>query len=125
MKLFGKSSPQNLEFKQWAEMAQDDPELFERLRLAAINEAIEEAPESQQQRLRCLQWRIDQERRKATNPLSACVRISRMMWESVSGQGGLLENLNKIQAVVAGRETVISDSAPKAEILAFRSTVDR
>ena len=125
MKLFGKSSPQNLEFKQWVKMAQDDPELFERLRLEAINEAIEDAPESHQQRLRCLQWRIDQERRKASNPLSACVRISRMMWESVSGQGGLLENLNQIQAVVAGRKTAFAEPAPKAEVLAFRPGTNR
>lgn len=121
MKLFGNSSPQNLEFRQWAEMAEENPELFESLRQAAIEEAIAAAPPAHRERLRCLQWRIDQERRKASNPLSACVRISRMMWESVSGPGGLLENLSQIQAMMAGRGRAKVEQAPKAEILPFRS----
>ena len=65
MKLFGESSPENLEFKQWVEMAEKDPELFERLRQNAIDEVIEKAPSGHRQRLRCLQWRIDQERRRS------------------------------------------------------------
>ena len=54
MKLFGDSSPDNLDFKQWVEMAKNDPELFENLRQKAINEVIEKAPEAQRQRLRSL-----------------------------------------------------------------------
>ncbi|MCP4287458.1 MAG: DUF3135 domain-containing protein [Gammaproteobacteria bacterium] len=122
MKLFGESSPENLEYKQWVEMARNDPELFENLRREAIDEVIEKAPESHRQRLRSLQWRIDQERRRSTSPLGACVRISRMMWESVAGRGGLLENLSQIKKVPFG-QSVSMASAPKAEVVEFRSRV--
>lgn len=120
MKLFGESSPENMEFKQWVEMAEKDPELFERLRQSAINDVIENAPTGHRQRLRCLQWRIDQERRRSNSALGACIRISHMMWESVAGRGGLLENLSRI------KDSPFSQGAPlepaaKAEVVPFRS----
>lgn len=52
-------------------------------------------PEERQPRLRGLQWRIDQIRRTARTPLASCIRISRMMWDSVLGEGGLHETLNR------------------------------
>lgn len=125
MKLFGKSSPENLEFRQWAEMAKEDPTQFEKLRLEAINDVIQSAPSTHRQRLRCLQWRIDQERRRASNPLSACVRLSQMMWESVSGSGGLLENLNQLQASMTGQGGGGVDLGPKAEVVPLHSSVNR
>ena len=120
MKLFGESSPENMEFNQWVEMAEKDPELFEKLRQSAINDVIESAPTEHRQRLRCLQWRIDQERRRSKNPLGACVRISRMMWESVAGRGGLLENLSQIKEYPFSRGAALEPAA-KAEVLPFRS----
>lgn len=120
MKLFGESSPENMEFKQWVEMAKNDPELFERLRQNAIDEIIENAPEGHRQRLRCLQWRIDQERSRSKSALGACIRISRMMWESVAGRGGLLESLCQIKDSPFNPGTPLAP-APKAEIVPFRS----
>lgn len=120
VKLFGESSPQNLEYKQWVEMAENDPELFERLRQRAIEEVIEKAPETHRQRLRCLQWRIDQERRRSKNPLGACIRISQMMWESVAGHGGLLDHLSKIKGDAISQSISIG-SVAKAEVVPFRS----
>jgi hypothetical protein len=78
-----------LDFDSMSQIAQEDPQGFERLRQAAIDEVIESAPRDQQHRLRCLQWRIDQERRNCT-PLSACLKISRMMWDHLLGSEGLL-----------------------------------
>jgi len=120
VKLFGESSPENMEFKPWAEMAEKEPELFERLRQRAIDEVIENAPTGHRQRLRCLQWRIDQERRRSTSALGACVRISRMMWESVAGRGGLLENLSQIKDYPFNRNASFEPAA-KAEVVPFRS----
>lgn len=120
MKLFGESSPENLEFKQWVEMAKNDPELFEKLRQKAIAEVIENAPSGHRQRLRCLQWRIDQERRQSKNALGACVRISRMMWESVAGRGGLLENLSQIKDTPFSHGARL-EPATKADVVPFRS----
>lgn len=78
-----------LDFDSMSRIAKEDPREFERLRQEAIDEFIESAPEERRQRLRCLQWRIDQERRNCS-PLSACLKISNMMWEHLLGAEGLL-----------------------------------
>ncbi len=72
----------DFDFSHFAELAQNDPEGFERARQRLIDELIEQAPAGQQQRLRGLQFRIDMERRRAKTPYAACVRVSRMMWET-------------------------------------------
>ncbi len=107
-----------LDFDHWANTARTNPHLFEEMRRQAIEEVIAQAPKEQQQRLRCLQWRIDQERRQAKSPLGACIRISRMMWESVSGSNGLLEQLHRL----SNHRTPISANArQRAKVLAFAS----
>jgi len=57
-----------MNFDTWSEMARDDPEAFESMRRAAIEAVIAQAPEANRERLRRLQWRIDQERRLAHSP---------------------------------------------------------
>jgi len=88
------------DFDHWFDtmmsMAKDDPEGFEHLRQQMINAVIDDAPEDSRRRLIGLQWRVDQERRLAKTPMGACIRISNMMWESVTGEGGLLEQLNAV-----------------------------
>ena len=90
----------NTDFDQWfdtmKDMAKDDPEAFERLRQQMIDALIDDAPEANRRRLIGLQWRVDQERLLARTPMGACIRISNMMWESVTGEGGLLEQLNRV-----------------------------
>jgi hypothetical protein len=79
----------SLNFDTMTVIAKEDPVEFERLRQIAIDEFIESAPPDRRERLRGLQWRIDQERRNRT-PLSACIRISKMMWDHLLGPNGLL-----------------------------------
>lgn len=86
-----------IDFDEWSALATNDPVRFEALRAQALDEAIRRAPPDRQHRLRCLQWRVDQVRRTSRTPIAACVRISRMMWDSVTGQGGLLENLDDLR----------------------------
>ncbi len=86
----------DLDFDCWSSFAQHDPEAFERLRCEAIDELIESAPEHMQQRLRGLQWQIDQVRRQSKTPMDACRRLSDMMWDRLVGEGGLLEALNTL-----------------------------
>jgi hypothetical protein len=86
-----------IDFETWARLAREDPQAFEERRLEAIAEVIDSAPERSRERLRCLQWRIDQERRLARTPLAACMRISQMMWRSVLGDGGLQQRLGDLQ----------------------------
>ena len=97
-----KCTPGEMDFDAWLEVARRDPQAFEALRLAAIEEAIEKAPQANRARLRRLQWRIDQERRLAHSPIDACIRTSRLMWRGVIGPGGLQERLNELQARLGG-----------------------
>jgi hypothetical protein len=90
------------EFHHWALLADCDPQAFENLRRELIEQFIQEAPEERRQKLRCLQWRIDQERRLSKSPLGACIRLTRMMWDKVMAQGGLLDNLQQLSKDLEG-----------------------
>jgi hypothetical protein len=88
-----KDRVEKLDFDQLAQLAQDDPQAFEARREAAIEALIESLPVERQERMRRLQWRIDQERRLAKSPMGACIRLSRLMWRQVLGEGGLRDRL--------------------------------
>lgn len=83
-----------VDFDSWSKLARSDPEAFEARRAQAIEQMIQRMPAHKQQRMRCLQWKIDQVRARASNPLSACIKLSDMMWESLAGPGGLREALD-------------------------------
>lgn len=106
-----KTKTAEIDFDTWAEVARDDPEAFEAMRLKAIEEAIDSAPQDNRERLRRLQWRIDQERRLARTPMAACMRISRMMWRAVLGPNGLNDRFAELQRTVSGRA---ADGPPAA-----------
>lgn len=87
-------SPQTpFDFDRWRYLAENDPPGFERRRREALERIIQSAPPAKRQRLRALQWRIDQVRRRSATPLGACVHLTRMMWQAVLGERGLLEAL--------------------------------
>jgi len=114
-----------IDFDTWSEMARSDPETFELMRQVAIEAAIEGASESNRQRLRCLQWRIDQERRLARTPMAACLRISRMMWRTVLGPGGLNDRFGELQGLFSDRPGGLpSDESPGGQVVAFARTRD-
>ena len=83
----------DLDFDALCALAQHDPAAFESHRARVIQAAIERAPAGRRQRLHRLQWRVDQVRRRSATPLAACISLSDMMWESVTGEHGLLETL--------------------------------
>ena len=83
-----------VDFDQWTDLAKTDPAAFEKKRAEVIEDMIQRMPAHKQQRMRCLQWKIDQVRARASNPLSACIKLSDMMWESLAGPGGLREVLD-------------------------------
>lgn len=113
-----------IDFDTWSEMARNDPRAFEAMRLAAIEAVIESAPEANRERLRRLQWRIDQERRLARTPMAACLRISRMMWRAVLGPGGLNERFSELQGTFHGQTgEPVTRQAP-AEVLSFARSRD-
>lgn len=106
--------PEPFDFDAWMKLAQSDPQAFEERRKRVIEEAIAQAPEHMQVRLRALQWRIDMERNRASNPLSACIRLSGMMWEMVYGESGLISAIGEL----TGKSQLPHHSA---DILAFKS----
>jgi hypothetical protein len=83
-----------IDFDQWATLARTDPAAFEARRAERIEALLRNAPPARQERLRRLQWRIDQIRRTSATPLAACIRISGMMWASVCGPCGMVQALN-------------------------------
>jgi hypothetical protein len=77
------SSICEFDFEKWALLASSDPESFEQLRHDKIMAVIEKATSTHQQRLRKLQWRIDQVRNKnKTSTMAACLAISDLMWDT-------------------------------------------
>jgi len=107
----------HIDFDEWSQLAQDNPEAFEQRRLAVIASTIASAPHCRRQRLQGLQWRIDQTRRRASSPMGACVAISRMMMDAVYGDNGLRDSLTSLT----------NDEPPpaprrNARILPFRPT---
>lgn len=83
----------HIDFDTWARLAETDPERFEDLRDRVLNYCITRARSDHQDRLRCLQWRINQVRNTASNPLSACISISNMMWDTFGHLGEAYEDL--------------------------------
>ena len=84
----------SFDFDEWKNLAERDPKAFERQRKRAIDEVIASSPESAQGRLRGLQWQIDMQRGRSSNPTQSCLRVYRMMWDVVCGQRGLIAAIN-------------------------------
>lgn len=121
-------SPQSgspyIDFEEWSALARSDPAAFEARRAQTVEEFIDSVPAERRERLRRLQWRIDQLRRTSKTPLAACVRINHLMWESVCGHGGLLEALKHLNAVPRDA-TLPSMAAEGTKILQFMPAGDR
>lgn len=83
----------DINFDAWSALAVGDPGRFEQQRSELISEVIGLTSAERQQRLKCLQWRIDKVRETSRTPLAACVKLSGMMHDSVLGKGGLQERL--------------------------------
>lgn len=107
------------EFSEWAKVAEGEPASFEALRQAAIAAYIESVPEKNRERLLRLQWRIDQERNLAQTPMSACMRLSRMMWNNMVGEKGLRDHLEHLGGLLGGQADVSRRQIEGAKVLAF------
>ncbi|MEJ2644030.1 MAG: DUF3135 domain-containing protein [Gammaproteobacteria bacterium] len=101
----------HIDFEHWAALAASDPEAFEAQRAQVIDAAIRRAPRPKQQRLRGLQWKLDQVRQLSGTPMAACLRMSNMMWDSVLKEGGLLDAFEAL-----GHAKPVAPR-PKADIL--------
>jgi hypothetical protein len=115
------------DFAEWAALAGSDPDAFERLRQGLIDGFIQNSPPESRQRLLGLQWRIDQERARSRSPVGACIRITRMMWERLTGPGGLAEHLRRLGDDVVHLERAEHPDRPPpkpAKVLKFARRTD-
>jgi len=109
------------DFDDWSRLAKDDPSAFEARRLALIEAFLRQFPQSDQQRLRGLQFRIDMVRRRARTPMGACLKISSMMWESLLGNRGLKTAFDTLLAYPKHPVPAMSAGlATSARVIPFR-----
>ena len=87
----------DFDFDEMSRIAKDDPAAFEQRRQELLSAAIDNASPNIKRRLEGLQWQVDQVRNTSNTPLASCIRISKMMWDSVLEQDGLLDNLERLQ----------------------------
>jgi len=95
----------DFEFTDWSKLATSDPIAFESMRERIIESFIQSTPKPKQQRLRCLQWRIDQTRKLSRNPMDACIKLSQLMMESVYGENGLINVMQELHREIGGTNT--------------------
>ncbi|MCI0652986.1 MAG: DUF3135 domain-containing protein [Methylococcaceae bacterium] len=84
------------DFDYWKQLAKKDPVKFEHDRQDAINDIIETCPVYLRKRLRGLQWRIDLEIRRSKNAMDSCLRLNRMMMDSVCACDGLIHSVRSL-----------------------------
>ncbi len=109
----------HIDFEKWSDLANSNPEAFERKRQTTVDHFICSFPEKRQQNLRQLQWRIDGVRRTTSTPMAACIKISSMMMDSVYGDGGLLELLQATTTPGRPLQPVTASVAVSTNILPF------
>jgi len=80
------------DFDKLSELARNEPNAYEILRLELCQQFISEAPIDVQRRLEGLQFRIDMERRRSGNPIHSCIKLSAMMNDSLQKLGKVLSN---------------------------------
>lgn len=98
------------------------PPACERERARLVGQLIEAAPAEQRPRLEAPQWRVEQARRLCRTPLLACLRLSAMMWERVTGEHGLLAQLRRFDDPASARPS----AAPAARtVVPCRRTGER
>ncbi|GAB6043432.1 DUF3135 domain-containing protein [Endothiovibrio diazotrophicus] len=112
------ASLEKFDFDEWKALAASDPDGFEMRRRQVVEEQIGRLHGGKRQRLQALQWRIDQVRRMAPAPISACYRMYGMMWDTVLREGGLLDFMQRLPDLcIEGGEAMPSPRS--AEVLPF------
>lgn len=100
-------------FDQMQALARSNPEALERMRLQEVEAIINSAPAHLQRRLRGLQFQIDCKRKAQKSAMGACIAISSMMHES----------LNRLNAVLNGKEVRVEVETKAGKVLSFPAAV--
>jgi len=70
-------------FEYWMQLQRSDPDMFEIERQRIIDHFIESTGHTNNRKLHGLQFKIDAERSRSTNPLGACIRLNQMLLDHV------------------------------------------
>lgn len=94
-------------------MHRENPESLEKLRRRLTRKLLRSAPDSTRRRLEGLQFRIEMELQRATNPTARCVRMAGMMHDSFARLNHCLQHpLDEVNT---------RHNRPKADILPMKS----
>lgn len=98
-------------FDELVRLAKDDPQALEDLRSQMIEDTISKAPADYHRRLRGLQFQIDAVRKCSSTPMSACLKISRMMHDQLHVLRDTINGENEVtpipQASVATSSKIV------------------
>lgn len=83
----------NFDFDEWVALNKIDPQAFEERRLQWCKQMISNAPEQYQKRLSGLLFQINMEKRRSSNAMDSCIRISGLMWDKFTELRGGLQSL--------------------------------
>lgn len=111
-------------FDELVKLAQDDPEALEQLRQQHVNELINNAPASDQKRLRGMQFQIDAQRQIHNgSPMGSCMKISQMMHESLAELRSWLNQISDVNDPLRGFAEEYEPKENKvADIISFPSS---
>lgn len=105
-------------FDMWSELSKTDPEAFEELRKKTVAKFIDSIDTDRQDRLRCLQWKVDRVREQQKTPIAACVAISDMMWDSLERLNKIYYDYEGMTALKSGKRVLMP--LPNAEVIPFQ-----
>lgn len=108
----------SVNFDVWMQVAQADPQRFEAMRQAAIEEFLASVPAERRLKLQRLQWRVDRVRERCTTPMAATIAISEMMWDAFYH---LRDEYQDLFALTNGRRPRPAEAHKQAKILPFRA----
>ena len=111
-----KAGRYEFDFSAWKALYENDPLAFEKQRQHVIDEFIQSAPEEYQHRLNGLMFRVNTVRDRSSNPMHACLEISKLMWNSVADLKLFLEDLGY---TIHNNESVKKHRKSSAVILQF------
>jgi DNA-directed RNA polymerase len=92
-----------LEFDDWKNLYNSDPELFEKYRKQLLEQQIALAPESSRPRLLGLMFQMEAEALRSRTPIGLSLRLSAMMMDE-------FEKLRQYLALITGDRTEINTS---------------
>lgn len=107
-----------MDFDLWMQVAQDDPQRFEAMRQAAIDDFLANVPAERRLHLQRLQWRVDRVRERCATPMAATIAISEMMWDSFHT---LRSHYQDILGDSAARPSTRSRPSRQAQIIPFQA----